>query len=180
VAHIRNERWEGVPFFLRCGKALNERKAEVRIQYREVYGDIFPPGQCKRNELVIRVQPNKAVYTKCMTKKPGMGFDIEETELDLTYNSRYTDMRLPDAYERLILEVLSGSQINFVRSDELEQAWRIFTPLLHQIEREKIQPISYTYGGRGPKEGDDLMKERGFHFTGTYKWPGSKKMYHEQ
>jgi glucose-6-phosphate 1-dehydrogenase len=85
---IHNERWEGVPFFLRCGKALNERKAEVRIQFRDVCGDIFS-GQCKRNELVIRVQPGEAVYVKFMTKKPGMTFNLEETELDLTYTSRY-------------------------------------------------------------------------------------------
>lgn len=85
---LRNERWEGVPFFLRCGKALNERKAEVRIQFRDVAGDIFG-GQCKRNELVVRVQPGEAVYVKFMTKAPGMSFRLEETELDLTYTSRY-------------------------------------------------------------------------------------------
>lgn len=85
---INNERWDGVPFFLRCGKALNERKAEIRIQFREVPGDIFN-GQCKRNELVIRVQPNEAVYIKFMTKEPGMTFNLSETELDLTYKNRY-------------------------------------------------------------------------------------------
>lgn len=68
--------------------ALNERKAEVRIQYRDVPGDIFH-GQAKRNELVIRVQPGEAVYIKMMTKTPGMSFEMEETELDLTYLSRY-------------------------------------------------------------------------------------------
>lgn len=77
-----------MPFILRCGKALNERKAEVRLQFREVPGDIFRQ-QCKRNELVIRVQPNEAVYTKMMTKKPGMFFNPEESELDLTYGNRY-------------------------------------------------------------------------------------------
>ena len=71
-----------------CFPALNERKAEVRIQYRDVPGDIFQ-GRTKRNELVIRVQPGEAVYLKIMTKTPGMTFDMEETELDLTYGSRY-------------------------------------------------------------------------------------------
>lgn len=85
---INNERWDGVPFILRCGKALNERKAEVRIQYRDVPGDIFQ-GQAKRNELVIRVQPGEAIYVKMVTKTPGMSFDMEETELDLTYGARY-------------------------------------------------------------------------------------------
>ena len=69
--------------------ALNERKAEVRVQFKDVPGDIFAPGAVKRNELVIRVQPNEAVYMKMMTKTPGMSFTCEETELDLTYHSRY-------------------------------------------------------------------------------------------
>lgn len=69
--------------------ALNERKAEVRIQFKDVAGDIFPAGEVKRNELVIRVQPDEAVYLKMMTKSPGMTFGCEETELDLSYKSRY-------------------------------------------------------------------------------------------
>ena len=68
--------------------ALNERKAEVRIQYNDVPGDIFE-GKTKRNELVIRVQPGEAVYLKMMNKTPGMSFEMEESELDLTYGSRY-------------------------------------------------------------------------------------------
>lgn len=89
VLFIHNERWEGVPFMLRCGKALNERKAEVRIQFRDVPGNIFRPGEIDRNELVFRVQPGEAVYMKMMSKKPGMNFDCEITELDFTYGSRY-------------------------------------------------------------------------------------------
>lgn len=77
-----------MPFVLRCGKALNERKAEVRLQFREVPGDIFGH-RCKRNELVVRVQPDEAVYTKLMTKRPGLALSPEESELDLTYRSRY-------------------------------------------------------------------------------------------
>ena len=92
-----------------------------------------------------------------MTKTPGMSFNLQETELDLTYKSRYEhlskmlivskknlrykDARLPEAYERLILDVFVGSQMHFVRSDELAEAWRIFTPLLHTIEKEKPDPI---------------------------------------
>uniref|UniRef100_A0A915AVS9 Glucose-6-phosphate 1-dehydrogenase n=3 Tax=Parascaris univalens TaxID=6257 RepID=A0A915AVS9_PARUN len=170
VLKVHNERWDGVPFFLRCGKALNERKAEVRIQYREVPGDIYPQGELKRTELVMRVQPNEAVYMKLMTKKPGMGFAVEETELDLSYSARYKDIRLPDAYERLFLEVIMGSQINFVRTDELNYSWGIFTPLLKTIETKNIKPIEYVFGSRGPKEADELMKKYGFVFTGTYKW----------
>nr|CAD7405388.1 unnamed protein product [Timema poppensis] len=169
VLNISSERWDGVPFILRCGKALNERKAEIRIQYKDVPGDIFN-GQPKRNELVIRVQPGEAVYVKLMTKTPGMTFDMEETELDLTYGSRYKDVKMPDAYERLLLDVFCGSQMHFVRSDELSEAWRIFTPLLHQIEADKVKPIPYVYGSRGPKEADELCSKNDFKYYGSYKW----------
>ncbi|KAF2356141.1 Glucose-6-phosphate dehydrogenase C-terminal, partial [Trinorchestia longiramus] len=169
VLRIHNERWEGVPFILRCGKALNERKAEVRVQYRDVSGDIFK-GQSKRNELVVRVQPGEAIYCKVNNKTPGMSFGIEETELDLTYNSRYSNAKLPDAYERLILDVFCGSQMHFVRSDELAEAWRIFTPLLHKIEEGGVKPISYKYGSRGPREADQMLAENNFKYYGSYKW----------
>lgn len=173
LLYVRNERWDGVPFILRCGKALNERKAEVRVQFKDVPGDIFSPGAVKRNELVIRVQPNEAVYMKMMTKSPGMSFNCEETELDLTYVSRYKGVKMPEAYERLILDVFCGSQIHFVRSDELYEAWRIFTPLLHKIEKEKPVPIPYKYGSRGPKESDHFCDKHDFKYTGTYQWKPS-------
>ncbi|XP_057324257.1 glucose-6-phosphate 1-dehydrogenase isoform X1 [Microplitis mediator] len=170
VLKINNERWDGVPFILKCGKALNERKAEVRVQYLDVPGDIFD-GKAKRNELVIRVQPGEALYIKMMTKTPGITFNMEETELDLTYDKRYKNLKLPDAYERLILDVFCGSQMHFVRSDELSEAWRIFTPLLHHIENEKIPPIPYKYKSRGPKQADEMAKKNNFVYYGSYKWP---------
>ncbi|CAH1121003.1 unnamed protein product [Ceutorhynchus assimilis] len=169
VLRINNERWDGVPFILKCGKALNERKAEVRIQFEDVPGDIFD-GKAKRNELVIRVQPGEALYVKLMVKTPGMAFDMEETELDLTYGHRYANVKLPDAYERLILDVFCGSQMHFVRSDELSEAWRIFTPLLHQIEEERIRPTPYVFGSRGPKEADELLMKNNYSYSGSYKW----------
>lgn len=124
---------------------------------------------------MVRVQPNEAIYAKMMSKKPGVYFSPEETELDLTYHSRYRDVKLPDAYERLILDVFCGSQMHFVRSDELREAWRIFTPLLHQIEKEKTPPIKYKYGSRGPVEADELVKKVGFRYEGTYKWVNPHK-----
>ncbi len=75
-----------------------------------------------------------------------MNFSPQQTELDLTYKNRFREVYMPDAYERLILDVFLGSQVNFVRTDELAEAWRIFTPLLHKIEKEKIKPVPYVYG----------------------------------
>ncbi|XP_023940292.1 glucose-6-phosphate 1-dehydrogenase [Bicyclus anynana] len=167
--YINNSRWQGVPFILRCGKALNERKAEVRVQYKDVPGDIFE-GHPKRNELVIRVQPGEALYLKMMSKSPGMKFDLMETELDLTYSMRYREADVPDAYERLILDVFTGTQMHFVRNDELKEAWRIFTPVLQQLEEQHIQPVPYTYGSRGPPEADQKLAEYNFKYSGSYKW----------
>ncbi|KAK7582339.1 hypothetical protein V9T40_013784 [Parthenolecanium corni] len=169
VLKINNERWDGVPFILKCGKALNERKTEIRIQFTDVPGDIFH-GKTKRNELVIRVQPGEAVYVKMMNKTPGMSFETEESELDLTYGSRYRNITLPDAYERLILDVFCGSQMHFVRSDELYEAWRIFTPLLKEIESKPIDPLPYMHGSRGPSEAYALLKKNNFKYYGSYKW----------
>lgn len=169
VLYIDNSRWQGVPFILRCGKALNERKAEVRIQYKDVPGDIFE-GLTKRNELVIRVQPGEALYLKLMSKSPGMKFDLMETELDLTYSMRYKEADVPDAYERLILDVFTGTQMHFVRNDELKEAWRIFTPMLKELEEQHIKPLSYVYGSRGPPEADAKLAECDFKYSGSYKW----------
>ncbi|XP_072936345.1 glucose-6-phosphate 1-dehydrogenase [Epargyreus clarus] len=169
VIWINNSRWQGVPFILRCGKALNERKAEVRVQYKDVPGDIFN-GHTKRNELVIRVQPGEALYLKMMSKSPGMKFDLMETELDLTYSMRYREADVPDAYERLISDVFTGTQMHFVRNDELKEAWRIFTPVLKELEEQHVKPLPYVYGSRGPPEADAKLAECDFKYSGSYKW----------
>lgn len=88
VHHINNNRWRGVPFFILAGKALNESRVEIRIQYHPVEGNIFV-GEERRNMTIIRIQPNEAVYQRVMIKRPGMGFSLEETELDLTYSSKF-------------------------------------------------------------------------------------------
>lgn len=163
VLHVSNEKWEGVPFILISGKGLDERRVEVRIQFKEVPGDIFE-GRPKRNELVLRIQPNAAIYAKLMIKTPGMSLDMEENELDLIYGQRYGNVELPDAYERLLLDVFCGNQTNFVRSDEVREAWRIFTPLLHHIENERIKPIPYKFGSQGLKEADDMLRNYNFVF----------------
>jgi glucose-6-phosphate 1-dehydrogenase len=120
---------------LKCGKALNERKAEIRIQFHENPSNLYPGSP--RNELVIRVQPDEAIYFKFNSKVPGLDTKLVQTELDLTYKQRF-DERLPDAYERLIYDVFRGDHNLFVRVDELEASWKLFTPLLHKLESDKV------------------------------------------
>lgn len=125
--------------------ALNEQKAEIRIQFRDVTSGIFK--DIPRNELVIRVQPNECVYVKMNSKLPGLSMQTVVTELDLTYRRRFSDLRIPEAYESLILDALKGDHSNFVRDDELDASWRIFTPLLHYLDDNKeIIPMEYPYG----------------------------------
>lgn len=145
VAHIKNERWDGVPFIMKAGKALNEPKMEIRIQFKDVTSGIFK--DIPRNELVIRIQPNESVYLKMNSKLPGLSMQTVVTELDLTYRRRFSDLKIPEAYESLILDALKGDHSNFVRDDELDASWRIFTPLLHYLdENEDIVPMEYPYG----------------------------------
>ena len=95
VMHINSPRWQGVPFIMKAGKALNEQKTEIRIQYKDVPQGIFK--DIGRNELVIRVQPGEAVYLKLNTKAPGLKMRSVPTEMDLTYKRRFSDLKIPGA-----------------------------------------------------------------------------------
>ncbi|KAH7671030.1 Glucose-6-phosphate dehydrogenase (NADP(+)) protein [Dioscorea alata] len=170
VLRIHNERWEGVPFILKAGKALNSRKAEVRVQFKDVPGDIFRSKKHGRNEFVIRLQPSEAMYMKLTVKKPGLQMSTILSELDLSYGQRYQDVKIPEAYERLILDTIRGDQQHFVRRDELRAAWEIFTPLLHKIDNGELPPISYKPGSRGPAEADELLARAGYVQTHGYIW----------
>eukprot|EP01112_Ceratiomyxa_fruticulosa_P018308 TRINITY_DN582_c0_g1_i1.p1 TRINITY_DN582_c0_g1~~TRINITY_DN582_c0_g1_i1.p1 ORF type:complete len:510 (+),score=97.37 TRINITY_DN582_c0_g1_i1:90-1619(+) len=173
IAFVRNDRWSDVPFILKCGKALNERKAEIRIQFRKPLHHLFNDNELTPNELVIRVQPNEAVYMKMLQKKPGLTSEMVQSELDLTYKSRFNEaLNLPDAYERLILDVIRGDHNLFVRNDELEAAWKIFTKPLQTLEKERIKPILYPFGSRGPRQSDELLQRYGFVRSENYVWPG--------
>ncbi|CAK0785009.1 glucose-6-phosphate 1-dehydrogenase [Coccomyxa viridis] len=154
---INNARWDGVPFLLKAGKALANRRTEIRVQFRNVPGNLFSDRLSlngmdldrSTNELVMRIQPNEAIYLKINNKIPGLGMKLDTTKLDLTYKQRY-NVHLPDAYERLILDVVNGDKRLFIRNDELDAAWALFTPILKEIESKKVQPELYPYGSRGP------------------------------
>ncbi|KAJ7700108.1 glucose-6-phosphate 1-dehydrogenase [Mycena rosella] len=170
---IHNPRWEGVPFILKAGKALNEAKVEVRVQFKDVTQGIFK--DITRNELVIRIQPSEAVYLKVNTKTPGLQTRAMATEMDLTYNRRFSNAKIPEAYETLILDALLGDHSNFVRHDELDVAWKIFTPILHWIDGQSgtaPKPVPYAYGSRGPPELNAFVERFGFQRTTSgYEWP---------
>ncbi|XP_071698587.1 glucose-6-phosphate 1-dehydrogenase, chloroplastic-like isoform X2 [Rutidosis leptorrhynchoides] len=151
---IDNARWDGVPFLMKAGKALNTRRAEIRVQFRHVPGNLYkrnfgPDMDKATNELVLRVQPDEAIYLKINNKIPGLGMRLDRSDLNLLYSMRYPK-EIPDAYERLLLDAIEGERRLFIRSDELDAAWSIFTPLLKELEAKKIAPELYPYGSRGP------------------------------
>jgi len=180
VVRINNDRWRGVPFVIRAGKGLTESKCEVRIQFKEPTADKQVCGAgvtCPRNELVMRVSPNQAVYWKCNVKTPGLSQQVLMSELDLSYNTRYKGAYSPLAYTRLILAGFRGQHESFVRTDELLRAWEIFSPLLEKIEGGKKTVIPYEFGTRGPPEADAaLPKFNCISYRGEYQWSPS----HEQ
>lgn len=159
---VKNPRWEGVPFLIRAGKALDGRMTEIRILFREVPGNLFCKyGGCPAaNELVIRVQPDEAVHFRIVNKIPGLGLKIEPRNLDLSYQSAFKQ-EIPEAYESLLLDVIRGEKSLFIRNDELAAAWDIFTPLLHTLERERVVPEPYEFGGGGPAAAEALAARHG-------------------
>lgn len=121
-----------IKLLIRTPLALNEAKVEVRIQFKDVTQGIFK--DIARNELVIRIQPSEAVYLKLNAKTPGLYTRAIPTEMDLTYKRRFTESKIPEAYEALILDALKGDHSNFVRHDELDVAWKVCSDImLHRV-----------------------------------------------
>ncbi|KQK21299.1 glucose-6-phosphate 1-dehydrogenase, chloroplastic [Brachypodium distachyon] len=151
---IDNARWDGVPFLMKAGKALHTRRAEIRVQFRRVPGNLYRGNvgtdlDMATNELVLRVQPDEAIYLKINNKVPGLGMRLDSSNLNLFYSERY-QREIPDAYERLLLDAIEGERRLFIRSDELDAAWAIFTPVLKELEDKRVAPELYPYGSRGP------------------------------
>ena len=144
-------RWQGVPFLISAGKGVEARMTEIRVQFQDVPSNMFcGPGGCPdANQLTIRVQPDEAIYMSLVNKVPGMGMQLTTRNLDLQYREAFSEL-IPDAYESLLLDVIEGDRSLFIRSDELEAAWDIFTPVLHEIEERQVVPEGYDFGSPGP------------------------------
>ena len=151
VLHVDTPRWRGVPFHISAGKGLNARKTEIRVRFRPIPENLFHDSlpTLPANELVVRVQPDEAISLRILSKKPGLGLELVETDLDLHYAAKFATT-IPDAYETLLLDVFRGDKSLFLRSDELAAAWDIFTPLLHELDERREQPHPYPFGSGGP------------------------------
>lgn len=151
-ADIDNWRWQGTPFYLRTGKRLPEKTSEIVIQFRSIAHSIFAehPGAIDANRLVIRLQPDEGVRLSMVTKEPGPGgFQLRSLPLNLSFNDAYA-VRYPDAYERLLMEVLRGNPALFMRRDEVDAAWSWIDKIRAAWSEAELAPQLYSAGTWGP------------------------------
>ena len=162
-AEVATWRWAGVPFYLRTGKRLPTRVSEIVIQFRDVPLSIFGPagGFLAPNRLVIRLQPDEGVKLYLMIKDPGPGgMRFREVPLNLSFADAFKGPN-PDAYERLLMDVIRGSQALFMRRDEVEAAWTWADPILESWSRLGRSPDPYTAGTWGPSTAIALIERDG-------------------
>ncbi len=162
-AEIANWRWSGVPFYLRTGKRLATRVSEIVIQFKPIPHSIFgeQEGSIPPNQLVIRLQPDEGVKQWIMIKDPGPGgMRLRHIPLDMSFAESFAE-RNPDAYERLIMDVIRGNQTLFMRRDEVEAAWRWIDPIVAAWEARGQNVQFYTAGTWGPSGSIALIERDG-------------------
>ncbi|ALM53544.1 glucose-6-phosphate dehydrogenase [Halomonas huangheensis] len=151
---VANWRWAGVPFYLRTGKRMPEKLSQIIIHFRQQPHYIFDPDQraLAANKLIIRLQPDEGMRLEVLTKDSGLdkGMRLRRGPLQLDFNSAFPQVRIPDAYERLLLEVMKGQQYLFVRRDEVEHAWKWCDDLIAAWKDRNEPPRRYPAGSWGP------------------------------
>jgi len=158
---VQNWRWAGVPFYLRTGKRLAARDAQIVVNFREVPHPIFP-GTTRANKLVIKLQPEDGLELHLLAAKgSAQGEALSPVSLDLDFDKAFPAERV-GAYERLLLDAIAGRLNLFVRSDEQEQAWRWVEPILDSWEGDASDLKTYTAGSWGPPAASALVARDGF------------------
>ena len=162
---VQNWRWAGVPFYLRTGKRLAARDAQIVVNFRPVPHSIFP-GAARANKLVIKLQPEDGLELHLLAAKGGLGLggtgsdQLSPVSLDLDFDKAFPTERI-GAYERLLLDAIAGRLNLFVRSDEQEQAWRWVEPILQTWEQDSAAPRAYAAGSWGPPAASALVAREG-------------------
>jgi len=155
---IDNWRWGGVPIYLRSGKRMAQRYSEIVINFKHVPHNIFPEKKLiENNRLTIRLQPEERIELKQMVKIPGPGgYRYKPFALELDFSDHFED-RFPEAYERLLMDVVRGNQTLFMRRDEVKASWKWVESILDHWESEDIPNVLYEAGSWGP--GDWIMND---------------------
>lgn len=163
---ISNWRWSGTPFYLRTGKKLRSRMSEIVVVFKDPPHSIFAgqDGTVKQNVLAIRLQPDEGITLSMTIKDPGPGgMRLTSAPLDMSFAQSLgrEDVRMPDAYERLVMDVIRGDQTLFMRGDEVEAAWTWVDPIIDAWDSSSDAPAAYDSGGAGPDEALMLMHRDG-------------------
>ena len=160
-ANVENWRWAGVPFYLRTGKRMSARWSEIVISFKPVPHSIFGETRTAANKLVIRLQPDEGVRLFLQIKEPGPGgLRIKALPLNLSYAENF-ELRYPDAYERLLMDVVRGNLALFMRRDEVEAAWEWVDGIIAAWGEREMAPESYAAGSDGPVSAALLMDRDG-------------------
>ena len=170
-AYVDNWRWQGVPFFLRTGKRLPERRSEIVIQFKPVPHNVFKDrgGRLEANTLVIRLQPEEYVRLLVMAKEPGLdrgGVTLREVPLDLSLTAAFAGSRRRIAYERLLLDLIEADQTLFVRRDEVEAQWKWIDAIRALWDATALKPKGYGAGSWGPSAAIALTERDGVTWHG--------------
>jgi glucose-6-phosphate 1-dehydrogenase len=160
---VDNWRWQGVPFYLRSGKALAEKTSEIVIEFKPPPHVMFPlPAgyQLTPNFLSLCIQPDEGIHLRFETKVPDSQRETRSVDMEFHYRTSFGEETLPDAYERLLMDALNGDASLFTRSDEIEAAWRLIDPILQAWEYSpQVSPlVSYKPESWGPKEADLFLQ----------------------
>ncbi|ALE04506.1 glucose-6-phosphate dehydrogenase (plasmid) [Arthrobacter sp. ERGS1:01] len=160
---INTRRWSGVPFYLRAGKRLGRRVTEIAVVFKRAPNLLFTDhaeDDFGQNAVVIRVQPDEGVTIRFGSKVPGTQMEVRDVTMDFGYGHAFTESS-PEAYERLILDVLLGEPPLFPRHQEVELSWKILDPFEKFWAAENVQPESYEPGSWGPASADELLARDG-------------------
>jgi glucose-6-phosphate 1-dehydrogenase len=163
-AQVDTWRWAGIPFFLRTGKRMQEKRAEIVINFREPAHSIFQlPFGMSANRMVIRMQPEETIELHLLAKQPGEDMHLRPVCLNLDLAGSFRMRRL-EAYERLLMDVMRANLTLFVRRDEQEAAWKWVEPIMAGWEESGQGPRSYTAGTWGPAASNTLLSSSGLHW----------------
>ncbi|MGR3542224.1 MAG: glucose-6-phosphate dehydrogenase [Hasllibacter sp.] len=165
---VDNWRWGRTPIYLRTGKRLSAKASEIAVYFRRPPHSVFDEGAPSRNVLTIRLQPNEGITLDVTIKEPGPGgMRLVDVPLDMTFAEALEEgTEVPEAYERLIMDVMRGNQTLFMRGDEVEAAWEWADPIIAGWEGRGDVPKPYEPGTAGPSDADTLMKRDGREWRG--------------
>jgi len=154
---VENWRWHGVPFYLRSGKALDDKRTEIVIEFRKPPHMMFPQ-DIGPNILAIQVQPNEGLHLEFQAKTPDEKMELRPVDFEFHYEDSFGGQAIPDAYERLLLDAMNGDASLFTRSDEIEEAWEIMDPVIQGLAAPGAPPpSSYAVGSKGPDSADEFL-----------------------